>query len=128
MESADRDADHLEIILKMISDLRRRLRLMTADKFANDGDERDLTAFRLSVIGENANKLTDALKARHPSLPWREMYAFRNLVSHEYMVIASRFVWAATQELEPIKAMCEIELERLDAKRRPSLSDGAGKP
>jgi uncharacterized protein with HEPN domain len=128
MDSADGDANHLEIILRMIADLHRRLQLITPDKFADDGDERDLTAFRLSVIGENANKLTDALKARHPSLPWREMYAFRNLVSHDYMVIASRFVWAATQELEPIRAMCEIELERMEAKSRPPPSDGAAKP
>jgi len=107
MQSADRDADRLELILKVIADLDRRLGRLSPEQFADDGDERDLTAYRLSVIGENANKLSGALKARHPTLPWREMYLFRNLVSHEYVVIASRFVWAATQELEPIKAMCD---------------------
>lgn len=82
-EGAPRDANRLEIIVQMIADLDRRLAGMSFETFAGDSDERDLTAFRLSVIGENANKLSDAVKARHPDLPWREMYAFRNLVSHE---------------------------------------------
>ena len=41
------------------------------------------------------------------------MYGFRNLVSHEYAMIAPRFVWAATEELEPIREMCAAELARL---------------
>ena len=114
-EDADRDAGRLEIILQMIADLDRRLAAMSLKTFADDVDERDLAAFRLSVIGENANRLSDALKARHPDLPWREMYAFRNLVSHDYGVIVSRFVWAATRELEPIRAMCLVELASANA-------------
>jgi uncharacterized protein with HEPN domain len=114
-DSSDRDASHLEIILQMIADLDRRLASKSLEAFSDDVDERDLTAFRLSVIGENANKLSDPLKGRYPGLPWREMYAFRNLVSHDYGVIASRFVWAATHELEPIKAMCLAELARINA-------------
>jgi uncharacterized protein with HEPN domain len=97
----------------MIADLERRLHGVSLEAFTDDGDERDLTAFRLSVIGENANKLSDDIKARYPGLPWREMYALRNLVSHEYMLIAPRFLWAATQELEPIKEMCAAEMARM---------------
>jgi uncharacterized protein with HEPN domain len=113
-EGDRRDANRLEIIVRMIADLERRLQGMSLEAFRDDGDERDLTAFRLSVIGENANKLSDGIKARHQDLPWREMYALRNLVSHEYMLIAPRFVWAATQELGSIKAMCFAELARIE--------------
>lgn len=81
--------------------------------FSGDGDEIDLTAFGLSVIGENANKLSEAIKARNSSLPWKGMYGFRNLVSHEYAMIAPRFVWATTQELEPIREICRAELARI---------------
>ena len=65
------------------------------------------------MIGENASKLPDETRARNPSLPWKGMYGFRNLVSHEYSMIAPRFVWAATQELGPVKDMCLAELTRL---------------
>jgi hypothetical protein len=44
--------------------------------FSESRDEIDLTAFRLFVIGENANKLSEEIKARNPSLPWiRDMPA-----------------------------------------------------
>lgn len=112
-DDPERDRARLAIILKIIGDLDRRLGGIDYPLFAEDGDEQDLTAFRLSVIGENANKLSDALKGRHPGLPWRAMYAFRNLVSHEYAMLVPRFVWAAVQELEPIRAMCHAESERL---------------
>lgn len=115
MHDVSRDVVRLETMLTVIASLDRRLSDVTYDRFTEDDDERDLAAFRLSVIGENAHKLSDALKARHPGIPWREMYAFRNLVSHDYMMIVPRFVWAAAQELDAIRAMCTAELARLDA-------------
>ena len=111
--SIERDQERLETILKIISDLDRRLGGLDFEKFSEDGDEIDLTAFRLSVIGETANKLSSEIKARHPGVPWRGMYGFRNLVSHEYAMIAPRFVWAAARELETIREMCQIELAHI---------------
>jgi uncharacterized protein with HEPN domain len=111
--SLERDEERLETILGVIADLERRLGGMDLRTFSGDRDEIDLTAFRLSVIGENANKLSEGVKARNPALPWKGMYGFRNLVSHEYTMIAPRFVWAATQELEPIRDMARAELARI---------------
>lgn len=96
----------------MIGDLERRLRGLPFETFVDDGDERDLTAYRLSVIGENAHKLSDEIKVPHLELPWRARYAFRNLIGHDYEAISPRFAWAATQELEPIKRMCDAEVAR----------------
>ena len=110
----ERDAQRLATILRVLADIERRLQGMEFRAFSDDVDEIDLTAYRLSVIGENANWLSAAIKARHPSLPWKGMYGFRNLVSHEYAMVAPRFVWAATQELEPIRTMCREELARLE--------------
>ncbi len=107
---ASRDDERLETIMQMVSDLERRLETFTYEQFVDDGDERDLTAYRLAVIGENGNKLSDAVKARHPGVPWRGMAALRNVVSHEYRAIAARFLWNATQDLGAIKTMCVSEL------------------
>lgn len=111
--SVGRDEERLETILRLIADLDRRLAGMDFVTFSRNSDEIDLTAFRLAVIGENANKLSEAIKSRHPSLPWKGMYGLRNLVSHEYAMIAPRFVWAATQELQAIRDMCRAELTRI---------------
>ena len=49
--STGRDRDRLETILRVIGHIERRLSGMDLRAFAADGDEIDLTAFRLSVIG-----------------------------------------------------------------------------
>jgi uncharacterized protein with HEPN domain len=108
--SLERDRERLETMLGVIADLDRRLSGMDFSTFAGDRDEIDLTAFRLSVIGENANKLSEGIKTRNPDLPWKGMYGLRNLISHEYSIIAPRFVWAAAKELGPIRDMCRAEL------------------
>jgi uncharacterized protein with HEPN domain len=105
----DRDRERLATIMQMIGDIERRLAGWTFEQFVDDGDERDLTAYRLAVIGENANKLSDAVKARHPDVPWRGMAGLRNVVSHEYRAVVPSFRWNAVEGLEPIRAMCAAE-------------------
>lgn len=100
-----------------IADLERRLGDMVVAKFLTDRDEQALTAFRLSIVGENANKLSDGLKARHPELPWSAMYAFRNVVSHEYHMISPDRAWDAVESLSRIREMVEVEMARLEQRR-----------
>jgi uncharacterized protein with HEPN domain len=107
------DRNRLNIILEAIGDIQRRLESVTYANFANDRDELALTAFRLSLIGENANKLSTDIQARHPELPWRDMYAFRNIVTHDYGIVAPRFVWAAVEDLKRLEHMCRMELAAL---------------
>jgi uncharacterized protein with HEPN domain len=73
-------------------------------------DEQALTSFRLSIVGENANKLSAGLKARHNDIPWNRMYAFRNIVSHEYHRLDPELVWEAVLGLGAIEAMVDAEL------------------
>lgn len=84
------------------------------ETFLADRDKQALTSFRLSIIGENANKLSPELKARHPALPWRDMIAFRDIVSHEYHRVAPDRVWEAAEALGDIEAMVDAELLALN--------------
>lgn len=71
----------------------------------------DATAYRIQHIGEAANKLSAALRERHPQLPWRLMVAMRNLLAHAYDYLDPSAVWnAATERLDEIEAMCRAEL------------------
>jgi uncharacterized protein with HEPN domain len=110
----DRDSLYLSLMSEAIEDIGRRLAAVDYQVFLTDRDEQALTAFRLSIIGENANKLSDVLKARHPHLPWPDMVAFRNIVSHEYHRVDPALVWEATQALDDIAAMVENELSALE--------------
>jgi uncharacterized protein with HEPN domain len=110
----DRDSLYLSLIAEAIDDIERRIAQTDYQTFLADKDEQALTAFRLSIIGENANKLSPALKARHPHVPWPDMVAFRNIVSHEYHRVDPALVWEATQALEDIAAMAEAETSALE--------------
>jgi len=111
--NAGRDRLYLALIAEAIDDIARRFGDMALDVFVADRDEQALAAFRMSIIGENANKLSAELKARHPDIPWSDMVAFRNIVSHEYHRIDPALVWEAMQALDDIAAMAATELTGL---------------
>lgn len=106
----ERDALYLALIAEAIEDIRRRFSDMAFDLFLADRDEQALAAFRLSIIGENANKLSAVVRTRHDTIPWADMVAFRNIVSHEYHRIDPELVWEAMQALDDIEAMVDGEL------------------
>jgi uncharacterized protein with HEPN domain len=108
-----RDGLYLALIVEAIADVRRRIGAGEFEAFIADRDEQALAAFRLSIIGENTNKLSDELKARHPHLPWPDMVAFRNIVSHEYHRVDPALVWEAAHSLDAIEEMADAELAKL---------------
>jgi uncharacterized protein with HEPN domain len=74
----------------------------------------DAIVWRLQAIADAAkNHLTQELKDRHPEIPWRAVYGFRNVAAHQYAGINLELVWelAATQ-LGPLKDAVESELRR----------------
>lgn len=88
----ERDHLYLSLIQEAVLDIRRRFGDMLYERFLSDRDEQALAAFRLSIIGENANKLSNDPKSRHNDIPWADMVAFRNIVSHEYHRIDAALV------------------------------------
>jgi len=113
--AVDRDGLYLSLIAEALEDIRRRTTDCDMTAFLGDRDEQALTAFRLSIIGENSSKLSNALKARHLHLPWPDMVAFRNIVAHEYHRVDPALVWEAVQSLAEIEDMVSDELGEPDA-------------
>ena len=106
----ERDTLYLSLIGEAIADISRRFSDMDFNLFLMDRDEQALASFRLSIVGENANKLSAKLRSRHPQIPWADMVAFRNIVSHEYHRIDPALVWEALNTLDDIAAMVDAEL------------------
>ena len=79
--------------------------------FVADRDEVDLTAYRLSAIGEATHNLSPAVRDRHPDIPWAAMYAMRNIIAHDYGAVVPELVWAVPGEkLDALRAACMAEL------------------
>ena len=108
-----RDEAHLELVLELILHIERRLDDMPFDRFIVDRDEVDLTAYRLAAIGEATNRLSPALKSRHPEIPWAAIYGMRNIIAHEYGAVIPSRVWnVTTDHLDALAAVCRDELKR----------------
>ncbi|WP_184080390.1 HepT-like ribonuclease domain-containing protein [Sphingobium subterraneum] len=115
MEKEQRDPARLSVILLLIGRIRTRLAKTSLESFADDWDDIDLLSYRLSMIGEESNKLTDALKARHPDIPWQQIYGMRNIIAHEYMRVSPLRIWqTATSQLDTLEHVCRTELARLE--------------
>jgi uncharacterized protein with HEPN domain len=54
------------------------------------------------------------MKARHPSVAWRDIAASGNIYRHEYGEVAARAVWdTLTHHLPPLRAVIVAELSAL---------------
>ncbi len=68
----------------------------------------------LEIISEASRRLPDELKARHPSIQWRDMAAAGNVYRHEYEDVAVRGVWDTLRHhLPPLRIVVDTELAML---------------
>jgi uncharacterized protein with HEPN domain len=66
----------------------------------------------LEIISEASRRLPESLKARHPSIPWKQMAGAGNVYRHDYEDVAAHFVWDTVRiHLPPLRAVIEAELE-----------------
>jgi uncharacterized protein with HEPN domain len=110
--------DVLGDLLLLLAKAETSVKNRTFDELAANEEAYDALTYRLAMIGETSKKLPEDLKARHPNIPWREMATFRNFASHDYFGVDGHVVWQAAMNLEPIKAMVALELERLSGHSR----------
>lgn len=71
----------------------------------------------LEIISEASRRLPNDMKARHPSIAWKDMAGAGNIYRHDYEDVAANQVWDTVQiDLPPLRAAIAAESARL--KRR----------
>ena len=63
------------------------------EEFSRNPMAQDAILRNFEIIGEATNRLDDALKTRHPNVPWREIAGFRDVLIHNYMGVNLKRVW-----------------------------------
>jgi uncharacterized protein with HEPN domain len=67
----------------------------------------------LEIISEASRRLPDALKARHPSIAWKDLAGAGNIYRHDYEDVAAQHLWDAVQiDLPRLRVVIEQELAR----------------
>ncbi len=84
---------------------------------ANDQQNFNASLMLLINIGEQSNRVSDALKTKHSSLAWSQIKGFRNRIAHDYIGIDRFITFDILQnELPALKGQLEliVRLEMLD--------------
>ncbi|MCX6269442.1 MAG: DUF86 domain-containing protein [Bacteroidetes bacterium] len=100
------------IILLMIETIGKIILYTTdldsAEKFETDFKSFDATIMNFIVLGECVGKLSEQFKESHSNIDWRKIYAFRNVLAHDYFGIYAAEVWEIIQkDLPKLKANLE---------------------
>ena len=107
----DRDATHLSHIARSIAAIDQYLVGVTEESFLTSPMVRDAVLRNLEIISEASRRLSDELKARYVSVPWRVIAAAGNFYRHEYDKVNEAVIWqTATASLEPIRTLLCDEL------------------
>lgn len=80
-----RDQRHLGYIRASIRLIDEYTREGGREAFLTQPLVQDAVLRRLETLAEAAGKLSDAVKARHPEIPWRAVVGFRNIAAHAYL-------------------------------------------
>ena len=107
-EAALRDIlHHIQLAMQFVEGL---------DREAFKADIRSIYAVTrcLEIISEASRRLPAELKARYPTISWRQMAAAGNVYRHDYEDVAAHFVWDTVERaLPPLRAVVEAEIARL---------------
>ncbi len=104
------DEDRLLDIQEAIDAILRR----TSERSEFDNDEllRVWCLHYLTIIGEASAKLSEEIREKHPSCPWRQIVGMRNAIVHGYFGVDWDEVWTVVErDLDPLRIAIESILE-----------------
>lgn len=58
----------------------------------------DATLRNLELIGEAARRVPETVRTAHPDIPWRQMIATRNRLTHAYLGIDDDTIWSIIED------------------------------
>lgn len=92
---------YLADMLEAVRDLKTFVAGAPPDAFEQNRMIRWAAVQRLMTLGEAAARVSDALKSRHPEVPWAELTAFRNVLVHGYFSLRWEIVREAAVNQAP---------------------------
>jgi uncharacterized protein with HEPN domain len=68
----------------------------------------------LQTLAESSQRLSEGLKGSHPSVDWKGLAGFRNVLVHDYLGVDLELVYRAVERDVPtLRAACEALLRSL---------------
>jgi uncharacterized protein with HEPN domain len=77
---------------------------MNAEQFAADELVTDAVLRNLELLGEAAKQIPDAIRGRHPDVPWRRIAGLRDVLAHAYFGLEDETIWQIVSSSVPALA------------------------
>lgn len=92
-----RDVTYLIDILEAARLVQKFLSDIDKKAFEVDLMRQSAVIRQMEVVGEATKRLSEAFKANHPELPWRNMAGMRDILIHAYDHVDIEEVWNAAK-------------------------------
>ncbi len=110
------DADRLRDVLEAIDRI-QKYTPTGRDAFESDELIQVWVVHHIQIIGEALRRISDSLRNGHPEIPWTQIIAMRNILTHDYLGINMSEVWSTVeQDLPDLKGKIESSLHDLEGK------------
>ncbi len=102
---SDKDLTNLLNILHNIEKIQNYAAgIASPQQLEQDEKTFDAILMNFVAIGESINRLSDELKKENPQIPWKLIYALRNIIAHDYFGILAEEIWEIIEnDLENFK-------------------------
>lgn len=82
----------------------------TLSLFRNDQKTVDAVIRNFEIIGEASKNISIEIKQKYTHIPWEEMYALRNKITHEYFGVDFEIIWEIATNHLPLN---KLEIDKL---------------
>ncbi len=80
--------------LQRVEEIRRHGR----EAFLGDWVLQDAAISNFEIVGEAVKRVSPALQAAHPEIPWADLAGFRDVLIHQYFRVDLEIVWALIEQ------------------------------
>lgn len=74
---------------------------LSAEQFATNELVNDAVLRNLELLGEAAKQIPDAVRHRHPEVPWRRIAGLRDVPAHAYFGLEDDTIWQIVSSSVP---------------------------
>ncbi len=92
----------LQHILTSIELIEEYLYKISERKFKQSPGTQDQVMYRLMIIGEAVKNMPEAVRKKHPEVPWKAIAGMRDVLIHQYFGVDLDEVWRILKIRLPI--------------------------